>query len=94
MKKQILNFRLEDDTVLFLRDMATRTKRPMTFFVELALLDLKIKDISALKKELEMGERDTCYHGVPQDSKHFCNKCQRLGYLTQFKHKLKVKEEK
>jgi len=80
MRKEVLNFRLSDDIVFYLRDLSKRTKRPMTFWVETALLDFKIKDGRSMKKEIELKERDCCYHDVPQDGKHYCNICSKLGF--------------
>jgi hypothetical protein len=79
--KPRLQFRLSPEVNDWLRDVAERSGVTITHVVENAVLDLKLKDIRMMKKEIEMGERNTCYHGVPQDSEHFCNKCHKLGYL-------------
>lgn len=80
MKKAILNFRLDDETVFWLRDIAKREHTTMTYQVEIALLDAKEKDKRYMKQELKSGERTTCYHNVPQDGKHYCNICSKLGF--------------
>lgn len=79
--KPRLQFRLSTEVNDWLRDVSERSGVTITHLVETAVIDLKMKDIRMMKREIEMGERTTCYHGVPQDSKHFCNRCHKLGYL-------------